>query len=224
MRFGKGPSAVELLTNNVSFRGVFLRTDTPPALRQLVKLELHLPDKTIVTAHAMVVHVAKRPEGEAKGEGAVPGVGLQFWGPIDKNREWDRFINELRQKEKAGTSTAKAADKVRRASVRIRLALEVVIDGSTVMTRDVSENGMAIRTTVPMPVGSMTQVQLRAGTTSLLFDAIVRRTINEPNFQGLGVELVNLAPDRRAELVRFIRTNAPNEDRIFIPPGDPKLH
>jgi hypothetical protein len=221
---GKAPNIVELLTNNVSFRGVFIRTDAPPALRQLVRIELILPNKQSVVAHAMVVHVAKRPEGTPKGEGAVPGIGVQFWGPIDNAREWQAFIHELRQKERAGASTSKATDKVRRASVRLKLTLEVAFDGTKAMTRDVSENGMAIRTEVQMALGSRTQIRFQAGQSAIIVEGVVRRAINEPGFRGLGVELVDMTPEKRAALARFIKAHAPQEDRVFVPPGDPKLH
>jgi hypothetical protein len=223
-RLGKGPNATELLTNNVSFRGVFIRTDAPPALRQLIRIELVLPNKELVVAHAMVVHVAKRPDGIPKGEGVVPGVGVQFWGPIDNARAWQAFIHELRQKEKEGTATSRATDKVRRASVRLKVMLEVSFDGKKAMTRDLSENGMALRTDVAMDPGSRTQIRLHAGAQAIVLDAIVRRVIQEPGFRGLGVELVEMTLEKRAALSRFIQAHAPPEERVFVPPGDPKLH
>jgi hypothetical protein len=215
---------IEMLTNDVSFRGVFIRTDSPPALRQLVKVELVLPDKVVVSGHAMVVHVAALPAGAAKGEGQVPGIGLQFWGPIEHAKQWEQFIHALKQRQRTGTPAATPADKVRRASERFKLAIEVVFGGERSMTRDVSENGMAIRTDLKMPIGGRAQLELRSEQGTMVFDVIVRRAINEPDFKGLGIELVEMAPDRRAELVKFIRANAPSEERILVPPGDPKLH
>ncbi len=215
---------IEFLTNDVSFRGVFIRTDAPLALRQLVKLELLLPEKVIVTGHAMVVHVTPRAEGQAKGEGPVPGMGLQFWGPIDRAREWERFIHDLRARQKAGLSSAKATDKVRRNSERFKLTLEVELGGEQLMTRDISETGMALRTHLAIPVGARAELRLRAGDRTLVFDAVVRRTIDEPGFRGVGVELVDLPPEARTELLRFLRENTPSEERIFVPQGDPKLH
>jgi hypothetical protein len=215
---------IELITNDVSFRGVFIRTDAPPALRQLVKMELVLPQQIIVSGHAMVVHVASRPDGVPKGEGAVPGIGLQFWGPIENAREWEKFIHELRQRLRDGNPAAKQTDKVRRASERFKLSIEVVLEGRTLMTRDVSENGMAVRTDLAIPVGMRTELKMRSGNELLTFDVVVRRTINEPEFRGLGIELLDVTPERRAELTQFIRNQAPSEERIFIPQGDPKLH
>ncbi len=215
---------IELLTNDVSFKGVFIRTDAPPALRQLVKVELVLPQNITVSGHAMVVHVAPTPEDDPKTGEVVPGIGLQFWGALARAREWEQFIHELRAREKAGMAAAKATDKVRRASERFKLALEVVFDGKTTMTRDISENGMAIRTDIMMPIGTRAQLGLRSGDQVMMLDVIVRRTIDEPGFKGLGVELVDLDPSKRVALVRFVRKSAPAEERVFIDPDDPRLH
>lgn len=212
---------VEHLTNDVSYRGVYLRTDAPPALRQLVRVELVLPNGQLIGGHAMVVHLAEPEPGGARG---VPGMGLQFWGPIQNQREWDLFIHELRVREKAGLSAAKSSDKIRRSSERFRLAVEVRFDGATSMTRDLSANGMAIRTELEMPVGTRTQVRLLAGDEEVAFDAIVRRTIRETGFRGLGVELLTTTDEKRAALLRFLGAHAPAESRVFVPPNDPKLH
>jgi len=214
----------EHLTNDVSYRGVFLRADATPALRQLVKVELVLPNAAVVSGHAMVVHLSERPPGEEKGAGAVPGMGLQFWGPIENQREWDQFIHGLRVREKAGMAAAKATDKVRRASERFRLAIEVDFDGTRSMTRDLSANGMAIRTEIAMPVGTRTQLTMRAAGDEVVFDAIVRREISETGFRGLGVELLALTDEKRASLARFLQVHAPAETPVFVPPNDPKLH
>lgn len=215
---------MEYLTNDVSFRGVFIRTDAPLALRQLVKFELVLPEKVIVSGHAMVVHVAERPEDEEKGTGPVPGMGIQFWGPVEHGREWELYIHDLKQRQRAGYAAAKAADKVRRHSERFRLSIEVEFDGERLMTRDISESGVAVRTDLAMPIGAHTDLRLRAGDKELVFDAIVRRAIDEPGFRGLGVELVGVTAEQRSELVRFLRENTPSEERILVPEGDPKLH
>ena len=217
---------IELLTNDVSFRGVFIRTDSPPSLRQLVKFELLLPSNVVVSGHAMVVHIAARPDGQPKGEGGVPGIGLQFWGPLTHAKEWEQFVHQLKVRERAGMAAAKATDKVRRASERFKLALDVILDGKTSMTRDVSENGMAIRTDLALPVGARARVEMRTGRGDAMhFDVVVRRAIDESGFRGLGVELVGLDPTKRAALLDFVRRNAPDdEEPIFIDIDDPDLH
>lgn len=214
----------ELLTSDVSFRGVFIRTDSPPALRQLVKMELVLPSGLVVAGHAMVVHLAA-PDGQPPADArTTPGMGLQFWGPLTHVREWEQFIHHLKQRQNAGAADAKRTEKIRRASERFKLALDVVFDGRTAMARDVSERGMAIRSDAKMPVGLRATLAMRAGDDVIEFDVVVRRTIAEPDFRGLGVEFVDLDSKRHEALVRFVQKNTPREERIFIAPHDPKLH
>ena len=133
-RISRRHQMVEFLTNDVSFRGVFIRTDAPLALRQLLKFELVLPEKVMVSGHAMVVHVAARPDGQGKGEGPVPGMGLQFWGPIVHGKEWEKFIHDLKSRERAGIAAAKATDRVRRASERFKLAIRDLRSGKDTAT------------------------------------------------------------------------------------------
>jgi hypothetical protein len=211
---------VELLTNDVSYRGAFLRTDAPPQLRQLVQVTFTLPDGAKVSAHAMVVHVVQ-PNGAEQ----VPGVGVQFWGPIGQSKSWEHFIYDLKQRQKAGMPAARATDKVRRASERFRLQLDVELGGKRAVTRDLSETGMAIRTDSNMQVGMRLQCNLKAvNGEALAFDVVVRRRIVEPSFTGIGVEFADTSPDVRRNLVRMVRAQVGDDDAIFIDPDDPGLH
>src|SRR5688500_8909799 len=98
---------LELLTNDVSYRGAFIRTDAPPALRQLLRVTFVLPNGAAkVSAHGMVVRIVTR--GEGGDANRVPGVGLQFWGPIDPAKAWDQFVYDLKMREKAGMPSARA--------------------------------------------------------------------------------------------------------------------
>lgn len=214
---------LELLTNDVSYRGAFVRTDAPPALRQLLRVTFDLPNGgPKVSAHSMVVRVITRGEG---GEASrVPGIGLQFWGPIDQAKAWDQFVYDLKMREKAGLPNARATDKVRRSSERFKMALDVALGGETMTTRDVSETGMAIVTKSTLPVGARTTLQIRRGHESIVVDVVVRRRIDEKGFVGFGVEYVDVTPEARQSIVAIVREGAPEEDVIFIDPSDPGLH
>jgi len=210
---------VDLMTNDVSFRGAFLRTDAPPALRQLVRVALVVPTGEVVSAHAMVVHVV-----QANGSN-IPGAGVQFWGPLQESKAWEKYVYDLKVKQRAGTPSSRASDKVRRASERFKLQLEVIIDGRRLSTRDLSENGMAIRSESAMPVGTRAHMQVHSnGHPSIALDVIVRRRIEESDFKGLGVEFVDLSPDARSALMSILRPAASEEDAIFIDMDDPGLH
>ena len=214
---------IELLTNDVSFKGVFLRTDAPPALRQLVRVQLVLPNGDTAAGHAMVVHVVP-PNGDG-----IPGVGLQFWGPMESGKSWQDFIHDVRSREKAGSPSSRATDKVRRASERFKLAIDVDLEGTIAQTRDISETGMAIRTTSPMQPGMRISVKLHAAGSELAVDVIVRRKIDEPAkngrpaFLGVGVEYVDLAPEPKRTLMAMLKPQM-EDDAIFVDPADPGLH
>jgi hypothetical protein len=90
----RGRRTIALETSDISFKGLFLRTDEPPALRSLMRLRVVLPLREI-EAHAMAVHVAA---SDAESDGRGPGVGVQFWGLAGPDRiAWDDFVRELIQ-------------------------------------------------------------------------------------------------------------------------------
>jgi hypothetical protein len=211
---------VDLMTNDVSFRGAFLRTDAPAVLRQLVKVAFSLPNGAVVSGHAMVVHVVPKNASDV-----VPGMGVQFWGPVVEAKAWEQYVYDLKVRAKAGSLSASATDKVRRQSERFKLQLEVIVDGRRTSTRDVSETGMALRSDSAMPVGPRAYLQVHAnGHPSLAMDVIVRRRIDEANFKGLGVEFVDMKADTKTALLALLRPHSVEMDAIYIEADDPGLH
>lgn len=102
----RGRRMVSLETSDVSFKGLFLRTDDPPPLRSLMRLRVALPLREI-EAHAMAVHVSTT---ETPLEGRSAGVGVQFWGLAGPDRiAWDDFVRELIQMKRAAVKKAAAA-------------------------------------------------------------------------------------------------------------------
>lgn len=219
-RVARRGEEIELITNDVSFRGAFLRTDAPPALRQLVRVAFALPEGITVSGHAMVVHVVPK-----NGDASVPGVGLQFWGPVAEAKAWEKYVYDLKVKQKAGALPSRATDKVRRSSERFKLQLEVIVDGRRLSTRDLSETGMALRSELNMPIGTRAHLQVHAnGHPSIAVDVIVRRQIQEPSFKGLGVEFVDMKPDAHAALMMILKPHTADDGAVFIDPEDPGLH
>ncbi len=93
----RGRDSVPLLTEDVSFRGVFLRMDLPPALRQLVRLEVTLPDGATIRAHAVVHRITSTDDG-------APGVGMQFFGLDGRERaHWESFVGRIRENRADGS-------------------------------------------------------------------------------------------------------------------------
>ena len=102
----RGKKAITLETSDVSYKGLFLRTNEPPALRSLVRLKVSLMDREL-EAHAMAVHVVGESDDP---NDRVPGVGLQFWGLAGANRSaWDDFVRNLVLARRAAAKAANAS-------------------------------------------------------------------------------------------------------------------
>ena len=73
-------------SKNISRGGIFIATDNPPALREVVELSVELPDgEPPVKTHAEVVHCV--PPAQARKTGTIAGAGLQFLDASDDFRE-----------------------------------------------------------------------------------------------------------------------------------------
>jgi uncharacterized protein (TIGR02266 family) len=73
-------------SQNISRGGIFIATDSPPALREVVELSVELPDgKPPVKTHAEVVHCVTTEQ--TRRTGTVAGAGLQFLDADDDFRE-----------------------------------------------------------------------------------------------------------------------------------------
>ena len=81
-----GMETVEML--DASYRGLFVRMETPPPERQLLKLLVELPGRDL-EVHAVVVRIMVDALGRA-------GVGLRFFALNGQDKvEWESFINDL---------------------------------------------------------------------------------------------------------------------------------
>ena len=80
---------------DVSEGGVYVATESPPALRELVRLEFELPpNKTVLSAHGMAVNLVDA----ASTDGRPPGIGVQFYAlDRDAQRAWSAFIDGVRK-------------------------------------------------------------------------------------------------------------------------------
>src|SRR5262245_5409074 len=83
----RGKQALDLMTEDVSHRGAFLRTDAPPGIRQLVELRMcPVQHEREIALFAMVIHVIK-PGGTR-----TPGFGVEFYKPgAEERARWGAF-------------------------------------------------------------------------------------------------------------------------------------
>jgi hypothetical protein len=90
---GKHRAQREVL--NLSRSGLFIRTDAPPELDQIVQVILELPDgKPPAEAQAIVLRRV------APGQGPEPGAGVQFIGADDDFRfRLDNYLDLLSRKK-----------------------------------------------------------------------------------------------------------------------------
>jgi uncharacterized protein (TIGR02266 family) len=73
-------------SENISRGGIFIATDNPPPLREIVDLSVELPDgKPAVKTQAEVVHCVT--VDQARSSGRPAGAGLQFIGATDEFRQ-----------------------------------------------------------------------------------------------------------------------------------------
>lgn len=230
----RGAQEVALLSDDVSFRGLFLRTDDPPPLRQLLQLRLRLPpENDELRVHAMAVFTV------APGtEGRTPGVGVQLYALGDEARQrWERFVRWVAATHPESDAARvrpkpSAPDPVHRRFPRVARTLTVrtpsVDDLQVLVTRDVSRGGKFLRTTADLPVGSELRLLVAHPRTGQTFavDAIVRRRVEgPPERAGIGVEFVGLDEKRREELASFagLDESVPDAGGAPVPEGDPRL-
>jgi hypothetical protein len=216
-----------LVTGDVSYRGVFLRTDDPPARRRLVRVRLELPPEPgEVTAgmplavDGMVANVI--PPGDPGGR--APGAGIEFYGLNGQVRaRWERFIRQLQSHPETMDQPMLAtkpgfSDPVRRRHPRHPVVLHVVLEaagadrlrgepeGGGAFVRDISKGGMFIRTDEPLPVGAGLVVRFVSPLSDATFrvECVVRRRVFGTE-AGLGVEYLGMTPEAWSRLVEFLQ-------------------
>lgn len=220
-----GRREARLRAEDVSYRGMFLRTDSPPELRQLVKIECDPHDgRGRLSMHGMAVH-AVEPDNP---RGRVPGVGIQFYAvDPDSRARWAAFVHSAERRGGCGARDTEPSEPVRRKYPRydaeVELELATLDELLTLYTRDVSQGGMFIVTDFPLELGSALRVTVIHPTTRAPFgvDAVVRRACEDP--KGIGVEFTGLDQKRRNALWAFVREGVAPEPAEYVPPGDPEL-
>lgn len=199
-----GSEEVQLPTSDVSYRGIFLCTDTPPSLRELIAIEATLPpDNTHFRSHGMSVFTI--PEGK---EGTnAPGSGIQFYAQSDNDRAvWERFILFVRENitEEQLAAPSSARRKHPRLDVKFEVKPANIGELNSLYTRNLSTGGMFLETDMALDIGQHLQVSILHPVTQKGFSigSIVRRKSHNP--KGLGVEFTGLdvkAKDRFQEFI-----------------------
>jgi uncharacterized protein (TIGR02266 family) len=225
-------------TEDVSFTGIFFRTDTPIPERQLVKLRLSLPPggEPLAVMGMVARNVPSR-------DGLPPGIGIQFYAlAVADRRRWVQFVRAIAPaapnlvepaRPLAVVPPAPAVppplppppEPVRRKYPRHAVALQVLLhsvdDLRTFYTRNVSSGGLFVATTLEVPEGTVMKVSVIHPKSHERFtlEAVVRRrgAAGDP---GLGLEFAALDEARREEFQEFITSELPVEEVVYIAEGD----
>ncbi len=98
------PKDIVTQTEDVSFNGILVRTDTPLLERHLVRLQLTLPPGDAQLVVTGMVARCLRSWG-----GRPPGAGIKFYGLAQEDRErWARFIQLVVASSRPGAEGSEA--------------------------------------------------------------------------------------------------------------------
>ena len=95
VRFRTAREFVREHTENISRGGVFIQTESPTQVDEVITVQLELPDGgPPATSSGIVMHRVTVAEGEQNG--LIPGIGVQFLDADDHFRDRiDRYIERL---------------------------------------------------------------------------------------------------------------------------------
>ncbi len=232
-----------MLTEDISRRGLFLRTDCPKPLRQLVQLRATmLPDDQDIELLAVVVHSLGHAKAQARG--GAPGMGMQFYGMSGARRDrWEAYIRRIEALHKVrapGVPWMEAPpdapnDPVRRRHPRYPATFKVRLrDVSKLyefLTRDISVGGVFLLAEEPLPKGSELVLAIVHPSTGEEFSVsgeVVRRVEGPAQEAGMGVRFVDVDEDCVDRFREFIETGVPEDlivtdDVQIIEEDDPDL-
>ena len=204
-------------SEDVSFNGVFFRTDTPPPLRRLVTMRLVLPPgETALLAHGMVVHVVDYENAFER----VPGFGVQLYGLDSTTRNiWQQFVREvaaccpLSPYPPLDVPTRIPGQAKRASGIRQTAVLHVAAANTNELQElceaDVRRGRMCIATELDLYEGMPVVVHVAHPDTdaSFLLDAVVhkRKLGGRGVPRGVDVDLVGMDAARREQLLDFVR-------------------
>jgi hypothetical protein len=198
--------AVTAVTENVSYRGVFLLTTAKVAKRELIRVRFSLPnDGGEIVANAMVVYVV----GANDADGRPQGLGLQFYGLDGQPRaRWEKLVASVREQSSDEVSRVVALPGTPEA-VATRPELPVRVATRAALERFIAldlARMLVIRTNEAFAVGSELTLRLvhpdHGGTFAL--NCVVRHRMFGTH-AGVGVELLVVNDAIRAALAEFVQ-------------------
>ena len=204
----RGRRQTQLKTEDVSFSGLFLRTDEPPPLRDLVKIRLVLPSEgEEVELMGMAVHRVE-PGGPRNA-----GIGVLLYGidPALRSR-WEKFVQEVRAGKHGSGPTQdlpwpesrQAPPPEYRPELRVQLPHQQAME--TIRDRDLPRKRTFVRTELYLEAGSEARVVFVHPESRGLFsvEGKVMQPIRKPGMNGLALELLGVDDKVIADFAAFI--------------------
>ncbi len=242
-----GATTKTLRAVDISTRGMFIKTDAPPPLRRIIRLNIptgeRSPDLQVL---AMVVH-RLLPE-QAKAAGTAPGMGVQLYGLGNVARDqWQKWFQTLATThalpdpaERKGPpplvlpgKVPVPTDAVNRNHVRYAIAMDVQFIGDNVekgRTIDVSLGGAFVSGIKLAKVGQEVSLVFIHPISGEGFDlsAKIVRVDSTSLAGGAGVLFTALTPQRRQAWQDFLHAALPFDEQCddaltVIDPNDPML-
>jgi len=218
-----------LVTEDVSEGGIFLATDAPPPLMQLVQVQLVLPiGDHALSAHGMTVHVVL----PANPLGRVPGIGVQFYALDRATRDaWEAFTryvaanfpratDQTPLRLQRGVTPEPLSRRFGHHKAVLELKPATLEALEAIYTDDVPTGGLSIRTLVHVELGANVVVHVThpISRAPFLFEARVKHRLDAP--RGLRVELLGVDTQFRAEFLDFVRGPVVVEEEIGVEDED----
>lgn len=225
IRIGEGDAEVTLMTEDVSYSGVFVRTDMFLAPRSRVSLTIRVPDTgEDLKLVGVIAHVIDWEMAADFQQG--PGMGLQIYG-FDREslQQWNGFVaramalNDARSLDDAARSVDEVREMVtpiRRRFPRVTARYEVransVDELFEVLTKDISAGGTFLLNEQLLPVRTPVSLAFVHPVDSSRFEigGHVVRVVESPASQrGMGVHF-DAPDDVRDAFVEFIESGLPD--------------
>ncbi len=223
-----GKRAYSLVTEDVSEGGVFLRTESPPPLLQLVQVQLVLPiGGHALLAHGMTVHVVEADNAQ----GRVAGIGVQFYALDQATRDaWEAFTRHVAAaypeahdqtpiRLQRGVTPEPLSRRFHRHTAVLELRPETREKLEHIYTNDVPAARLFVPTAQDLPAGTIVVVHVTHPDDKAPFLLQAKVFTRTASPAGLVVELLGVDRPFKEEFLEFIRRSIVIDEEVVEPDG-----
>lgn len=205
VEIGRGKRTLTGHTEDVSLSGLYVFCPAPPPLRELVRMQIQLPDgRPPLQLMGMAIHVV--PANDPSGR--PPGIGLQLFGNDPETKErWSRFVGTIRASSapKPGPQPVRELQARKPRTPELRIAPRSIEDLESAYQLACS-GALTVRTDVFLDAGRKVELSFVHPTTrkTLTLRGSAGARVQTPGFEGLTVELTDFSELEREQFLDFI--------------------